>query len=115
MPTHPAAAEGDVFQLACLDVAVERFDRAAEPGGGLRGSLESVRRGLARLALLASYRSPASCFYNEEFVTGESSWGSSYAKRTNPIRSTRGTIGTARPSPAPNALWAGKPCRTCKQ
>jgi hypothetical protein len=62
MPTHPAAAEGDVFQLTRLYVDVERLGGTTELGGGLCSGLEPVRWGLARLALLASYRSRASCF-----------------------------------------------------
>ena len=42
MPTHPAAAEGDVFHLTRLYVMVERLDGATELGSGLRGGLEPV-------------------------------------------------------------------------
>jgi hypothetical protein len=35
--------DGDIFERAGSDVAVQRLDRAAELGGGLRNSFESVR------------------------------------------------------------------------
>jgi hypothetical protein len=38
-----AVADGDIFERAGSDVAVERFDRATELGSGLRGGLEPVR------------------------------------------------------------------------
>jgi len=48
-----AVAKCDVFQRAGSDVAVKRLDRAAEPGGGLRGGFEPIRWGGAQLALAA--------------------------------------------------------------
>jgi hypothetical protein len=49
-PTALAVAKGDVFQRARSNVAVQRFDRAAELGSSLRGSLEPVRGREVRLA-----------------------------------------------------------------
>jgi hypothetical protein len=39
----PAVTKGDIFQCARSDVAVERLDRATEPGSGLRSGLKPVR------------------------------------------------------------------------
>jgi len=47
-------ANHDIFQIAIGGVTVERFDRAAELGSGLGCGLESVGRGVVRLALLAA-------------------------------------------------------------
>jgi len=49
-----AVANHDIFQIAIGGVTVERFDRAAELGSGLGCGLESVGRGVVRLALLAA-------------------------------------------------------------
>src|SRR5262245_21262215 len=46
-----ALADDDVAEITCGDVSVERLDRAVQLGGGLRGVLEPVRCGVARLAL----------------------------------------------------------------
>jgi len=54
-----AVADGDVLERAGGDVAVERLDRATEPGSGLCCSLESVRWGVARLARGLSGRAQA--------------------------------------------------------
>jgi len=51
-----AFADDDVAEIARGDVGVERLDRATEPGSGLRGGLEPVRWGVARLALAAGRR-----------------------------------------------------------
>jgi len=45
-----ALADDDVAEIPGSDMAVERLDRAAELGSGLRCRFEPVRRGLARLA-----------------------------------------------------------------
>jgi hypothetical protein len=50
-----AVADIDVTQRAGSDVSGERLDGTAEPIGGLRCSLESVRRHLARLAPAAGH------------------------------------------------------------
>jgi len=56
-----AMAKGDVFQRARGNVAVQRFDGAAELGSGLRGTLKPVGGREARLAgstLLPPKRKP---------------------------------------------------------
>jgi hypothetical protein len=47
-------ADEDIAQRARSDVAIQRLDRAAELGGGLRRVLESIGCRAARLALAAA-------------------------------------------------------------